>query len=91
MPLTPEIEAIARRVIWFETPQLAIANPGRFVAYMMTYGTYRDVAVIRESWSEDDLRAAVDAAPPGIFDALLGVLEHQARPLPCASDAGANL
>jgi hypothetical protein len=68
LSLTPEIEAVARRVIWFEQPSVAIANTSRFVAYAMTYGTYRDVAEIRKQLSDDDLREALAAAPPGIFD-----------------------
>jgi hypothetical protein len=68
LPLTPEIEAIARRVIWFEEPRQAMDYPARFLAYVMTYGTYRDIAVIREYWTEDEMRAALDTAPPGIFD-----------------------
>jgi len=47
IPLTPEIAEVAKRVIWFEEPQIAIADPIRFVAYTMTYGTYLDMAIIR--------------------------------------------
>jgi hypothetical protein len=68
LTLTPEIEAVARRVIWFEEPPTAIANTSRFLAYAMTYGTHRDVAEIRKQLSDDELRAALAAAPPGIFD-----------------------
>jgi len=34
----------------------------------MTYGTYRDVAVIQKYLSDDGLREALDQAPPGVFD-----------------------
>jgi hypothetical protein len=65
LPLTPELEAIARRVNWFEEPKQALAYAARFLAYVMTYGTYSDVAAIRELWTESDLRAALRSAPPG--------------------------
>jgi hypothetical protein len=68
IPLTPEIEAVAKRVIWFEEPAQAVANPIRFVAYAMTYGDHADVDVIRRYLSEDDLLEAISHAPPGIFD-----------------------
>jgi hypothetical protein len=68
LPLTLEIEAIARRVNWFEEPAQALAYPARFLAYVMTYGTFQDVAVIRKFWTENDLQAALLSAPPGIFD-----------------------
>jgi len=66
--LTPELDAIARRVIWFEEPREAIANTSRLVAYTMTYGSRADVAEIRKQLSEDELREALASAPPGIFD-----------------------
>lgn len=68
LPLIPEIEAIARRVIWFEEPRQALADPVRFVSYAMTYGTYADVAIIQKHLSETDLLEAVSNAPGGIFD-----------------------
>lgn len=66
--LTPELAAVARRVIWFESPEVAIAEPLRFLAYAMTYGGHRDISVIREQLSESDLQEAIAHAPPGIFD-----------------------
>ena len=66
--LTPEIEQIARRVVWFEPPERAIANPARFLAYVMTYGGIVDMNVIRRQLSEADLREAIENAPAGIFD-----------------------
>jgi hypothetical protein len=68
LPLTNEIESIARRVVWFEEPRQAIAITPRFLAYVMTYGTFNDVAVIRKFLSEDELRHALESAPAGIFD-----------------------
>jgi hypothetical protein len=68
LPLNPEIEAVSRRVIWFEEPQQAIADPVRFVAYVMTYGVHEDMATIRRYLSDDELREALANAPPGIFD-----------------------
>jgi hypothetical protein len=34
----------------------------------MTYGDHSDMRVIRKQLSDDDLREALDHAPPGIFD-----------------------
>jgi hypothetical protein len=68
LQLTPEIEAVARRVLWFEEPPQAIADPVRFVAYAMTYGDHADMAVIGQQLTQGDLRDAISAAPPGIFD-----------------------
>lgn len=68
LPLTPEFAAMARRVIWFEEPEQALADPVRFVTYAMTYGLPGDKKTLREYYSDDELREALDHAPPGIFD-----------------------
>ncbi|MDD2760660.1 MAG: hypothetical protein PHH11_10255 [Methylomonas sp.] len=67
--LTPEFEDISRHVIWFEEPKQATADPVRFIAYAMTYGTHDDMKVVRQQFSDEELIEALDRAPPGIFDA----------------------
>ena len=88
IPLTPETERIARRVIWFEGPAQALADPVRFLAYAMRYATHEDMKAIRRHVSDDDFREALDHAPPGIVDprswaywnAMMG--RYPAPPLP---------
>ncbi len=69
IPLTAETKAIARRVVWFETPATALADPIRFMAYAMRYASHQDMRVLRRHVSDDDFREALDNAPPGIVDA----------------------
>lgn len=68
IPLTPEMDAVARRIVWFEPPAQALADPIRFLAYAMTYARHEDMRVIFRHVSDDDLREALDHAPPGIID-----------------------
>jgi len=68
LPTTPELERVARRVIWFEEPEKALSEPIRFLTYAMTYGTHEDMATLRRHVSDDDLPEALAHAPPGIFD-----------------------
>src|SRR5712675_1359780 len=68
IPLNPETERVARRVIWFEPPVEALADPVRFMAYAMSHAMPDDMRVIRRYVSDDDFRAALDRAPPGIVD-----------------------
>jgi hypothetical protein len=68
VPLTPETEAVSRRVVWFEPPAQALADPVRFLAYAMTYATHEDMCVLRAHVSDVELREALDNAPPGIID-----------------------
>jgi hypothetical protein len=69
IPLTRLTLEVARRIIWFEPPEQALAEPIRFMAYAMTYARHEDMQVIRRFVCDDDFRTALDQAPPGIIDA----------------------
>jgi hypothetical protein len=68
LPRNPDLLRVAPRVIWFEPPEEALANPVRFVAYLMTYGTLEDIKVVRRYLGLNDFREALEQAPPGIID-----------------------
>ena len=68
LPRTPELLAIAQRVIWFEPPEKALSDTARFMAYAMANAGPQDMAVIRTYVSDQQFLAAIDAAPPGIID-----------------------
>ena len=68
LPLTPEFQALARRIIWFDEPDVALADPVRFMAYAFAYATHQDMAALRRVLSDADLLEALDHAPPGIID-----------------------
>lgn len=68
IPVNAQTEAIARRVVWFEEPQQALADPVRFMAYAFAHATHADMKVLRDLLGEEDLRQALRDAPPGIID-----------------------
>lgn len=68
IPLNAETEAIARRVMWFESPAAALADPVRFMAYAFTYAIHADMKVLRTLLQPADLAEALRNAPPGIMD-----------------------
>jgi hypothetical protein len=68
IPLTAQTKAIARRVVWFESPARALADPIRFMAYAMASATHEDMQALRRHVSDEDFREALDKAPPGIID-----------------------
>jgi len=69
LPLSPDLLAIVPNVIWFEEPAVALADPIRFLAYViMTYGTPADLAVVRRYVDADGFREAIENAPPGIMN-----------------------
>lgn len=68
LPRTPEMLRLARRVIWFEEPEKALADPVRLLAHVMVLGTIEDLAVARRVADEGEFREALAKAPPGLFD-----------------------
>ncbi|HTO80323.1 MAG TPA: hypothetical protein VMJ31_11170, partial [Methylocystis sp.] len=68
VPLTPETEALARRVVWFEKPEEALADTVRLAAYAFARATHEDMKLLRAFLNDDDLREALDHAPPGVID-----------------------
>lgn len=88
LPNTPELHAVARRMVWFQDADEALGDPLHLIAHVLTYGTYGDVTVLRRYVSDDELRCAVENAPPGIFDARswaywnLKIGRYPAPPLP---------
>jgi hypothetical protein len=68
IPLTPQTEALVRRLIWFEDPADALSDTVRFTAYALARATHDDMKVLRSFMTDDDLREALDHAPPGIID-----------------------
>ena len=88
IPLTSQTASIARRIIWFEDAETALADPVRFLAYAAAYATHEDMKRIRSHINDDDFRDALDQAPPGIIDARswtywnLKLGRHPAPPMP---------
>lgn len=68
IPLNTATEAVARRTMWFESPQQALRDPVRFMAYAFAYATHDDMKILRNYLDADDLREALLRAPPGIID-----------------------
>lgn len=66
---TPDLHRVAERVVWFKEPQETLRDPVLFLNHVMTWGTVEDLRVVRAHFTDDDLRAALGNAYPGIFDA----------------------
>jgi hypothetical protein len=68
LPRNDDLLRVAPRVVWFEPPEKALAEPVRFLTYVMTYATAEEVAVVRRYVPLDDFREALEHAAPGIMD-----------------------
>jgi len=69
IPATAETLELARRLVWFQPPEQALADPRRLLAYAFRYATHPDMTKLRRALGDDVLRDALEHAPPGIIDA----------------------
>ena len=53
-PYAEELERIARRVMWFEEPVMALRDLRTFLAHLMVYGTAADVAIVEKYVGEEE-------------------------------------
>ena len=68
LPITPEILNVARRVVWFNTPEEELADPVHFLAHVMTFGTPEDLKALQGIVGNDEFCEVLEHAPPGVFD-----------------------
>jgi hypothetical protein len=68
LPQNAELLAVAERAVWYKKPAEAVADSLNFTAHVLTYGTAEDVRVLRRYIDLEDIRDAIDHAPPGVFD-----------------------
>ncbi len=64
----PRIRDLASRLIWWKDPDAALADPRRFLAQAMTYGSWDEMELVRSIYGVDALHAVLSDAPPGVFD-----------------------
>ncbi len=67
-PRSPGLLSIARRLIWWMPPEESLEYPTRFLAQVMTLGTWDDVQIVRREFGDGRLREVLLDAPPGVFD-----------------------
>jgi hypothetical protein len=62
------LERIARVLFWWQAPEVSLANPRRFLAQVMTLGTWDEVHRVKDSFGWDAFKDTLLNAPPGVFD-----------------------
>lgn len=62
------LREIARRLAWWQPPDRTLADPPRFLAQVMAYGTWDEALFVLRVYGEVAMEDALRAAPPGVFD-----------------------
>jgi hypothetical protein len=65
---TSALRRVAQRLFWWKTPDEALQFPARFVAQVMTFGTWLDVKQTRQALGDEAFQAVLRDPPAGVFD-----------------------
>ena len=69
MPLAdPQLRNIAREVVWWEPPEVTLADQDDFLCRVMALGTWDDVQHVEKMFGAGAFRKALHGAKPGVFD-----------------------
>jgi len=62
------LNRIAQRLFWWKPAAEALDDQSRFLAQVMTFGTWEDVQTTREIVGEQAFRETLKYPPSGVFD-----------------------
>lgn len=62
------MDELAAKLIWWKSPEEAIADQPRLLAQAMTLGNWEEMEFVRSVYGDDALRAVLADAPAGVFD-----------------------
>jgi len=79
-----QLKQIAKEIIWWQSPEVSLRNPRRFLAQLMTLGTWNEVQMVREQFGWDAFKDALLNAPAGVFDRRSWAYWHAVFELPSA-------
>jgi hypothetical protein len=80
--MNAELQNVAKALFWWEAPETALADPRRFLAQVMTLGTWQEVQLVLANLGWDAFRDALLHAPAGIFDGRSWAYWHAVFGLP---------
>jgi hypothetical protein len=66
-PYPEELIRLARKVVWYDRPQEALADLPNFLAQLMVYGSPEDVAIVERFVPVEEFRRVLENPPAGIF------------------------
>jgi hypothetical protein len=66
-PYPVELLRIARKVVWYDSPEATLGDLKTFLAHLMVYGSPSDVATVQRYVSEGEFRKVLEEAPSGVF------------------------
>ncbi len=61
------LEQVARRLVWWKSPEDALKDKHRFLAQVMALGDLEDTRAMLREFLKEDLKFVLDHPPAGVF------------------------
>jgi hypothetical protein len=62
-----ELVRVAKKVVWYHSPEVALADLTTFLTQLMVYGSPTDVTVVERYVPLEEFRKVLENAPAGVF------------------------
>jgi hypothetical protein len=66
-PYPTELVRVARKVVWYDSPEDTLADLSTFLTHLMVYGSPMDVTVVERYVPLQEFRSVLENAPAGVF------------------------
>jgi hypothetical protein len=66
-PYSAELIRVAKKVVWYDSPDQTLADLPTFLAHLMVYGSPADVEVVERYVALEEFRKVLENAPAGVF------------------------
>ena len=66
-PYPAELVRVAKKVVWYDRPEVTLADVRTLLTHVMAYGSPADVAVVERFVSAEEFRKVLESAPAGVF------------------------
>lgn len=66
-PYPDSLVRVAKKVVWYDSPEETLADLPTFLAHLMVYGSSMDLAVVERYVPVEEFRRVLETAPAGVF------------------------
>ena len=66
-PYPIELLRVAKKVVWYDSPEETLTDLPNFLAQVMVYGSAADVEAVERFVPAEEFRKVLQSAPAGIF------------------------
>jgi len=66
-PYPESLVRVAKKVVWYDSPEETLADLPTFLAHLTVYGSSTDLAVVECYVPVEEFRRVLETAPAGVF------------------------